>query len=102
MEGQGLLWEGNLPGELRAPSKDELIQALQQSSSSREAEMAESSGAAASMQLPAAQLHPMAPAIAGRSDLAAPLHEWLQRPAERARWDCATPFHDGFRSPLYI
>ncbi|BDA44359.1 probable inactive ubiquitin carboxyl-terminal hydrolase 54 at C-terminar half [Coccomyxa sp. Obi] len=82
VEGEGLLWEGDLPGEFRAPSLPELNQAIQQSIHARDAEVADSSGAAASLQLAAPRLHPMAPAIAGRSDLAAPLHDRLQRFAE--------------------
>lgn len=100
VEGQGLLWEGELPGEFRALSQAELNQAIQQSSSVRTGEVAESSGAAASPQLAGPRLHPMAPAIAGRSDMAASLHKCLQRFAEGSRWDFAISYLMGILGPL--
>lgn len=86
VKGQGLVWEGDLPGEARVPSRAELNLALERLGTAGPAQPAASPAAAPDAPSDAQpRLHPMAPVLGGCESLAQPLYERLQCVEKEAR-----------------
>ena len=90
VEGQGLLWEGELPGEVRIPSPAELKRAVEQLGTEQSQAAAAQDAASLAVVAAGERLHPMAPAIGGCGALAEPLHRHFRRAQQDARWALAS------------